>query len=116
MEVNGQSFLTISHDEAVEILKTGRHLLVKVRHVGRLPHARTVLDETRWPCSQDPDTAGTAPPRSGTGPPRSGTGPPRSGTAPLRAPSARGSPALGQVRRRTSPSPTEKLKASYSSP
>uniref|UniRef100_A0A8C2ZZ60 Whirlin n=1 Tax=Cyclopterus lumpus TaxID=8103 RepID=A0A8C2ZZ60_CYCLU len=51
MEVNSQSFRTISHDEAVQILKTGRHLLMKVRDVGRLPHARTVVDETKWICS-----------------------------------------------------------------
>ncbi|XP_070761045.1 whirlin-like [Enoplosus armatus] len=52
LEVNGQSFVTISHDEAVHILKTGRHLLMKVRDVGCLPHARTVVDETKWICSQ----------------------------------------------------------------
>ncbi|CAJ1068685.1 whirlin-like [Xyrichtys novacula] len=52
LEVNGQSFVTISHDEAVHILKTGHHLLMKVRDVGRLPHARTVVDETKWVCSQ----------------------------------------------------------------
>lgn len=52
LEVNGQSFVTISHDEAVHILKTGHHLLVKVRDVGRLPHARTVVDETKWISSQ----------------------------------------------------------------
>ncbi|XP_028312745.1 whirlin-like [Gouania willdenowi] len=52
LEVNGQSYITISHDEAVNILKTGRQLLMKVRDVGRLPHARTVVDETRWICSQ----------------------------------------------------------------
>ncbi|XP_060893420.1 whirlin-like isoform X2 [Labrus mixtus] len=52
LEVNGQSFVTISHDEAVHILKTGRNLLMKVRDVGRLPHARTVVDETKWICSQ----------------------------------------------------------------
>lgn len=52
LEVNGQSFATISHDEAVHILKTGCHLLMKVRDVGRLPHARTVVDETKWICSQ----------------------------------------------------------------
>lgn len=48
LEVNGQSFIVISHDEAVHILKTGRHLQVKVREVGRLPHARTLLDQDRW--------------------------------------------------------------------
>lgn len=52
LEVNGQSFVTISHDEAVHILKTGHHLLMKVRDVGRLPHARTVVDETKWISSQ----------------------------------------------------------------
>ncbi|XP_029365691.1 whirlin [Echeneis naucrates] len=52
VEVNGQSFVIICHDEAVHILKTGHHLLMKVRDVGRLPHARTVVDETKWICSQ----------------------------------------------------------------
>lgn len=48
LEVNGQSFIVISHDEAVHILKTGHHLQVKVRDVGRLPHARTAMDEAKW--------------------------------------------------------------------
>lgn len=48
LEVNGQSFVVISHDEAVHILKTGRHLLVKVREVGRLPHTRTLPDQGGW--------------------------------------------------------------------
>ncbi|XP_029915774.1 whirlin isoform X2 [Myripristis murdjan] len=52
LEVNGRSFITISHDEAVHILKTGCHLLMRVRDVGRLPHARTVVDETKWITSQ----------------------------------------------------------------
>ncbi|XP_036000603.1 whirlin-like isoform X2 [Fundulus heteroclitus] len=52
LEVNDQSFVTISHDEAVSILKLGHHLLMKVRNVGRLPHARTIVDETKWMCGQ----------------------------------------------------------------
>ncbi len=69
LEVNGQSFVTISHDEAVHILKTGRHLLMKVRDVGRLPHARTVVDETKWICSQAiAETNATANPCSVTNP------------------------------------------------
>uniref|UniRef100_A0A8C7TK47 Whirlin b n=1 Tax=Oncorhynchus mykiss TaxID=8022 RepID=A0A8C7TK47_ONCMY len=48
LEVNGRSFVAIPHDEAVRILKTCRHLLVRVRDVGRLPHARTVVDQTKW--------------------------------------------------------------------
>lgn len=52
LEVNGQSFIVISHDEAVHILKTGRNLLMNVRDVGRLPHARKVVDEAKWICGQ----------------------------------------------------------------
>ncbi|KAK2902624.1 whirlin isoform X2 [Channa argus] len=52
LEVNGQSFSNISHNEAVQILKTSQHLLIKVRDVGRLPHGRTVVDETKWIYSQ----------------------------------------------------------------
>ncbi|KAL0979069.1 hypothetical protein UPYG_G00180140 [Umbra pygmaea] len=48
MEVNGRSFVAIPHDEAVKILKTCCHLVVRVRDVGRLPHARTVVDQTKW--------------------------------------------------------------------
>ncbi|XP_004558668.1 whirlin isoform X2 [Maylandia zebra] len=47
LEVNGQSFVTISHDEAVHILKTGYNLLMNVRDVARLPHACTVVDEPK---------------------------------------------------------------------
>ncbi|XP_055080222.1 whirlin-like [Periophthalmus magnuspinnatus] len=61
LEVNGQSFVTISHDEAVHILKTGLQLLVRVRDVGKLPHARTIVDQTRWVNSTQPapETAST---------------------------------------------------------
>lgn len=53
LEVNGRSFLSIPHDEAVQVLKTSRHLMMMVKDVGRLPHARTIVDETRWiPSSQ----------------------------------------------------------------
>ncbi|XP_038854426.1 whirlin-like [Salvelinus namaycush] len=54
LEVNGRSFVAIPHDEAVRILKTCRHLLVRVRDVGRLPHARTVVDQTKWISSPSP--------------------------------------------------------------
>ncbi|XP_022614565.1 whirlin-like [Seriola dumerili] len=69
LEVNGQSFVIICHDEAVHILKSGRHLLMKVRDVGRLPHARTVVDETKWICSQGiAETNATVNPSSVTNP------------------------------------------------
>ncbi|XP_061460236.1 whirlin isoform X2 [Rhineura floridana] len=48
LEVNGRSFLSIPHDEAVKLLKSSRHLIITVKDVGRLPHARTTVDETKW--------------------------------------------------------------------
>lgn len=48
LEVNGRNFLTIPHDEAVRVLKSSRHLMMTVKDVGRVPHARTVVGETKW--------------------------------------------------------------------
>ncbi|XP_032089183.1 whirlin [Thamnophis elegans] len=48
LEVNGRSFLSISHDEAVNLLKSSRHLIMTIKDVGRLPHARATVDETKW--------------------------------------------------------------------
>ncbi|XP_032395445.1 whirlin isoform X1 [Etheostoma spectabile] len=48
LEVNSRSFLSIPHDEAVRVLKSSRHLMMTVKDVGRLPHARTVVGETKW--------------------------------------------------------------------
>ncbi|XP_026542346.1 whirlin [Notechis scutatus] len=57
LEVNGRSFLSISHDEAVNLLKSSRHLIMTVKDVGRLPHARATVDETKWiPSSQMGET------------------------------------------------------------
>ncbi|XP_034047552.1 whirlin isoform X3 [Thalassophryne amazonica] len=53
LEVNGHSFLSVPHDDAVKVLKSSRHLMMTVKDVGRLPHARTVVGETKWiPSSQ----------------------------------------------------------------
>ncbi|KAM4695895.1 whirlin [Rhinophrynus dorsalis] len=48
LDVNGLSFLSIPHDEAVNVLRSSRHLMMTVRDVGRIPHARTIVDETQW--------------------------------------------------------------------
>ncbi|XP_040613275.1 whirlin isoform X1 [Mesocricetus auratus] len=48
LEANGRSFLSILHDEAVKLLKSSRHLILTVKDVGRLPHARTTVDHTKW--------------------------------------------------------------------
>ncbi|XP_034402963.1 whirlin [Cyclopterus lumpus] len=65
LEVNGRSFLSIPHDEAVRVLKSSQHLMMTVKDVGRLPHARTVVGETKWiassqigGCSADSSVAG----------------------------------------------------------
>lgn len=67
LEVNGRSFLSILHDEAVRLLKSSQHLILTVKDVGRLPHARTTVDETKWIASSrigDPATTSSA----GSGP------------------------------------------------
>ncbi|XP_075761781.1 whirlin isoform X2 [Pelodiscus sinensis] len=76
LEVNGRSFLSIPHDEAVKLLKSSRHLIMTVKDIGRLPHARTTVDETRWIASsqlgESPvNTAGAAgePPAKATAKP-----------------------------------------------
>lgn len=46
--MNGRSFLNILHDEAVRLLKSSQHLILTVKDVGKLPHARTTVDETKW--------------------------------------------------------------------
>ncbi|XP_056289317.1 whirlin isoform X2 [Pseudoliparis swirei] len=48
LEVNGCSFASVPHDEAVGVLKSSQHLMMTVKDVGRLPHARTVVGETKW--------------------------------------------------------------------
>lgn len=62
LEVNGRSFLNILHDEAVRLLKSSQHLILTVKDVGRLPHARTTVDETKWIASSriEDATANTA--------------------------------------------------------
>ncbi|KAM3911914.1 whirlin isoform 1-T2 [Leptodactylus fuscus] len=64
LEINGISFLSIPHDEAVRILRASRHLMMTVRDVGRIPHSRTVVDETQWLSSS---YTGTGDPLTSTG-------------------------------------------------
>ncbi|CAL1533597.1 unnamed protein product, partial [Lymnaea stagnalis] len=48
LDVNGQSFLDISHSDAVKHLKKRRHLIITVRDVGKIPFGKTTIDETGW--------------------------------------------------------------------
>ncbi|XP_009992655.1 PREDICTED: whirlin [Chaetura pelagica] len=47
-KLNPRLVLCLIHDEAVKLLKSSRHLMMTVKDIGRLPHARTTVDETRW--------------------------------------------------------------------
>jgi hypothetical protein len=48
LDVNGRSFLDITHAEAVRILKTCKHMMMIIKDVGKLPYARTTIDKTQW--------------------------------------------------------------------
>lgn len=48
MEVNGQSFLDVSHDEAVSQLKFHKRMSLLVKDVGKVPHSCTSVDPEPW--------------------------------------------------------------------
>uniref|UniRef100_A0A0A9VQ25 Whirlin n=1 Tax=Lygus hesperus TaxID=30085 RepID=A0A0A9VQ25_LYGHE len=48
LEVNGQSFLEVTHDEAVSQLKCHKRMVLKVCDVGKIPHSCSTLD-MHWP-------------------------------------------------------------------
>ncbi|KAI5743902.1 hypothetical protein M8J77_023511 [Diaphorina citri] len=49
LEVNGQSFLQMTHDEAVNELKLHKRMTLTVRDVGKVPHSCTGYEpETSW--------------------------------------------------------------------
>ncbi|XP_069696772.1 whirlin-like [Periplaneta americana] len=45
LEVNGQSFLDVTHDEAVNQLKFHKRMTLTVRDVGKVPHSCTAYDD-----------------------------------------------------------------------
>ncbi|ESO96044.1 hypothetical protein LOTGIDRAFT_116246 [Lottia gigantea] len=48
LDVNGHSFLDVSHSRAVKILKVSHHMVITVKDVGKLPFAKTIIDKTQW--------------------------------------------------------------------
>ncbi|XP_064616825.1 whirlin-like [Liolophura sinensis] len=48
LDINGQSFLDISHTEAVSILKDSSHMMMIIKDVGKIPYAKTTIDKTLW--------------------------------------------------------------------
>ncbi|XP_051981827.1 whirlin-like isoform X2 [Xyrauchen texanus] len=66
LAVNGRNFRSISHDAAVQILKNSHQMLMAIKDVGRLPHARTVVDETKWiPSAQIAESSANSNAQSG---------------------------------------------------
>ncbi|XP_045109320.1 LOW QUALITY PROTEIN: whirlin-like [Portunus trituberculatus] len=60
LEVNSESFLAVTHDTAVNILKYSRRLQLCVRRVGRIPHSCTTYDRRSWPPSAKKDNGRSA--------------------------------------------------------
>lgn len=48
LEVNGQSFLDVTHDEAVGQLKYHKRMSLVVRDVGKVPHSCTSIEPEPW--------------------------------------------------------------------
>ncbi|XP_077987158.1 whirlin-like [Glandiceps talaboti] len=48
LDINGTSFLSIEHQEAANILKSSKLMVMTVKDVGKLPYARTTFDQTKW--------------------------------------------------------------------
>ncbi|XP_068723891.1 whirlin-like isoform X1 [Montipora capricornis] len=48
LDVNGKSFLNISHKQAVKVLKSTKNMIVTLKDVGRLPFTRVTHDKTKW--------------------------------------------------------------------
>lgn len=48
LEVNSQSFLEVTHDEAVGQLKYHKRMSLLVRDVGKVPHSCTSIEPEPW--------------------------------------------------------------------
>lgn len=48
LEVNNQSFLDVTHDEAVGQLKYHKRMSLMLRDVGKVPHSCTSIEPEPW--------------------------------------------------------------------
>nr|XP_039270010.1 whirlin-like [Styela clava] len=48
LEVNNVSFKSISHADAVHVIRSSRMLIMMLRHVGRIPQCHISQEETKW--------------------------------------------------------------------
>ena len=46
--MNGVDFQEISHKDAVRILKAYKMMSMLLRHLGKIPYAKTILEKTEW--------------------------------------------------------------------
>lgn len=46
--MNGQSFLDVTHDEAVSQFKFHKRMTLLVRDVGKVPHSCTTIEPEPW--------------------------------------------------------------------
>ncbi|XP_793549.4 whirlin isoform X1 [Strongylocentrotus purpuratus] len=48
LDVNSRNFLDIEHQNAVDILKSSKLMMMTIKDVGKLPYGRTTIDRTQW--------------------------------------------------------------------
>ena len=48
LDVNGKSFINITHKDAIKFLKSTHNMMFTLKDVGKLPFAKTTEDKTRW--------------------------------------------------------------------
>ncbi|XP_054770143.2 whirlin-like [Lytechinus pictus] len=48
LDVNSRNFLDIEHQDAVNILKSSKLMMMTIKDVGKLPYGRTTIDRTQW--------------------------------------------------------------------
>ncbi|CAH1787596.1 unnamed protein product [Owenia fusiformis] len=48
LDINGHTFLDITHAEAVQIIKSSKRMVVTLKDVRKLPHSRMLSDKPQW--------------------------------------------------------------------
>ena len=46
--MNGESFLNITHSDAIALLQSSRHIVMTVKDVGKLPITRSSYEHAQW--------------------------------------------------------------------
>ena len=48
LEINGIDFVSITHADAAEIIRTSRRMTMVLKDVGKIPISRIIYDKTEW--------------------------------------------------------------------